>query len=377
MTKLETTYYTKAHQIPDEVFVNLGCASSFYFEKYFLEAFAKANPSIEHRYLIIHSNQNPQALVVIQQLNVAIEGAPQKLSLQNKAARALQGYLNNKEVAIALCGNLFLSGNYGVYIKKGVPQTHIYGHIAQEMKSLKASKKASVFFLKDFTQQELPMVEVVSKKQFQPFSVEPNMLLKLVWKDYDAYKNALRSKYRVKVNKADSLSESLVRKNMDSQSIEEHQDRLQELYHNITDRSFFTSVEMNMATYVLLKERFRESVILNTYWLHNKMVGFATAFKVGDKLEAHYVGMDYEYNKEFSIYPRILNDYVRMGFELGCTEVNFGRTASEIKSTLGAIPEDLICYVRHRRTAANLLFRPLIKHIKMTEYKQHWPFKEL
>ena len=105
------------------------------------------------------------------------------------------------------------------------------------------------------------------------------------------------------------------------------------------------------------------------------MIGFATAFKVGETLDAHFIGMDYARNKEFAIYPRILNDYIRMGIELGAKEINFGRTASEIKSTVGAIPENLTCYVRHRRSAANLIFKPLVRQIKMTEYKQHRPFK--
>ena len=139
---------------------------------------------------------------------------------------------------------------------------------------------------------------------------------------------------------------------------------------------------MQVETYMLLQERFSFSeenshnrVYFNTYWYENKIVGFATAFKVGEVLDAHYVGIDYAYNKELSIYPRILNDYVRLGFDLGSTKVNLGRTSSEIKSTLGAQPENLNCYVRHRKTFTNVMFKPLIRQLKMTEYKQHRPFK--
>ena len=66
---------------------------------------------------------------------------------------------------------------------------------------------------------------------------------------------------------------------------------------------------------------------------------------------------------------------MRLGFDLGSTKVNLGRTSSEIKSTLGAQPENLNCYVRHRKTFANVMFKPLIRQLKMTEYKQHRPFK--
>ena len=86
------------------------------------------------------------------------------------------------------------------------------------------------------------------------------------------------------------------------------------------------------------------------------------------KSVSHFIGIDYTRNKELSIYPRILNDYVRLGIEMKVNEVNFGRTSSEIKSTLGAIPEDLTCYLRHRRTLATLLFKPLVRKIKMKMY---------
>lgn len=384
MTKFETTYFTEVSLIPESVFMDLGCDTSLYFEKDFLDAFAKANPSIKHRYLVLSEHNKPKALVIIQQLTVALDSAPEKLSIHNKIARALTCYLNNRKVNIAVCGNLYLSGKYGVFIKEGEQSSWIYEHIAQEMKPLQTQKKAAIFFLKDFSTDALPNLSVVQEHQFQPFQVEPNMRLKLVWENFQSYKNSLRSKYRVKINKADEKSDGLVVRSFKAEDIIKHKSRLQELYCNITDRAMFKTIDMDMDTYVLLKERFPETcternlrgVILNTYWYNNIIVGFAAAFKVNKILDAHFVGLDYKVNKRLSIYPRILNDYVRMGFDLGCDEVNFGRTSSEIKSTLGAEAEELTCYVRHRRTLANLLFKPLVLQIKMTEYKQHRPFKK-
>ncbi len=376
MANYVTIYYDEVSQIPDSVFEQLGCNQSFYFEKDFLDAFAKTNPSLEHRYLIISASEKPLALAIMQQVRVALDSTPEKLSIQNRIARSLTCYLNNKKVDIAVCGNLFLSGNYGVFLKKGVQSPFVYEYIAQEMKPLQTQKKASIFFLKDFKNEELPHLSKVRDHQFEPFQVEPNMRLKLQWESFQDYKNSLRSKYRVKINKADEKSSDLTVKPLEAAAIKKHTSRLQELYSNITDRAMFKTVDMSMDTYALLKERFRESVHINTYWHHNTMVGFATAFHVGNQLEAHFIGLDYEVNKKLSIYPRILNDYVRLGIELGCDEVNFGRTSSEIKSTLGARPEHLTCYVRHRRTIANLFFKPLVRQIKMTEYKEHRPFKK-
>ncbi|MEP0263301.1 hypothetical protein [Dokdonia sp.] len=377
MSKLEVTYYTTVQEIPDLVFSVLECEDTFYFSKSFLKAFEQANPKIEYCYLVFKENKDITSLAILQRMSVALDNAQEHLPFSKRIARSLQCYISARKVNTIVCGNVFLSGNYGVCIKPGIPQEPIYKKIAQEVKILRTEEKASVFFFKDFIDKDLPIVSEIEKHQFQPFAVEPNMRLKIQddWVDFDAYRASLKSKYRVKVNKADKKSAPLTVKAFEAEDIQKHLEELQQLYCNITDRALFKTIDLELKTYRLLKIRFRESVLINTYWFQDRLVGFATAFKVNNILDAHFIGIDYEYNKELSIYPRILNDYVRLGIELKVEEVNFGRTSSEIKSTFGAVPENLTCYVRHRRTVATLLFKPLVRQIKMKAYKQHTPFK--
>ena len=377
MSDIEVTYYTSVQEVPETVFESLTCKDTLYFTREFLHAFEQANSKIEYCYLVLSQYQDIVSLAILQRMSVAIDNAQEHLPFSERIARSLQCYISARSIHTIVCGNVFLSGNYGVIIKEGVPQEGIYSKIAQEVKKVHTKKKASVFFFKDFKDQELSVVSEIEKQQFQSFAVEPNMRLKILeqWTDFDQYKATLKSKYRVKVNKADKKSAPLTIQSFEAEDIEKYRDELQQLYSNITDRALFKTIDLEIETYRLLKIRFRESVLINTYWHENHIVGFATAFKVNNRLDAHFIGIDYTWNKEFSIYPRILNDYVRWGIDMNVEEVNFGRTSSEIKSTLGAIPENLTCYVRHRRTVANLLFKPLVKQIKMKEYKQHTPFK--
>ncbi len=376
MSRLEVTYYTALQDIPDLIFSVLECEDTFYFSKGFLNAFEQANSKIEYCYLVFKERGDIISLAILQRMSVAIDNAQEHLPFSKRIAHSLQCYLSARKINTIVCGNVFLSGNYGVYIKEGVTPESIYKKVAQEIKLLRTNEKASVFFFKDFIDRDVPEISVIEKHQFQPFAVEPNMRLaiKKEWADFDIYKSSLRSKYRVKINKADKKSESLVVKLFEADDIQKYRKELQQLYCNITDRALFKTIDLEIETYRLLKIRFRESVLINTYWYEDRMVGFSTAFKVNNRIDAHFIGIDYTYNKELSIYPRILNDYVRLGIRLNATEVNFGRTSSEIKSTLGAVPENLTCYVRHRRTVATLLFKPLVRQIKMKAYKQHTPF---
>ena len=107
----------------------------------------------------------------------------------------------------------------------------------------------------------------------------------------------------------------------------------------------------------------------------NRLVGFLTALKNKTHLDAHFIGLDYRLNKALAIYPRILNDYIRLGIEKKVEQINLGRTASEIKTTIGAIPLELSCYIKHKNKFVNAMIRPFFKKIQIKNFKQHSPFK--
>ena len=118
-----------------------------------------------------------------------------------------------------------------------------------------------------------------------------------------------------------------------------------------------------------------EPVTNNKIFLDDKIVGFLSALKNRNHLDAHFIGLNYSLNKTYGIYPRILNDYIRLGLEKKVKIINLGRTASEIKSTIGAKPLALSCYIKHKNKFLNVLIKPFFKKIQIKSFKQHSPFK--
>jgi hypothetical protein len=106
------------------------------------------------------------------------------------------------------------------------------------------------------------------------------------------------------------------------------------------------------------------------------MVGFISGLIEGNSLDAHFVGIDYNLNKEYAIYQRILYDYVRIGIDYKLKSINFGRTASEIKSSIGAVPKELTMYVRHKKTIPNKLLKVFLQRVEPKSFKQKHPFKQ-
>jgi predicted N-acyltransferase len=195
------------------------------------------------------------------------------------------------------------------------------------------------------------------------------------WKTFEDYKNILKSKYRVKANKADSSSSSLKSRLFTEHDFETYKEELQALYQNTIDNASFNAQVLNLNTYIHLRASFKDDFIVKAYFLEDKLVGFLTALVNKNTLDAHFIGLDYRLNKSHAIYPRILNDYVRLGIEKQVSSIDLGRTASEIKTTIGAIPLELSCYIKHKNPFLNSLIKPFFRRIKIKEFKQHSPFK--
>ena len=95
------------------------------------------------------------------------------------------------------------------------------------------------------------------------------------------------------------------------------------------------------------------------YFLDGELVGFLSAFVLGDTLDAHVVGIDYAHNRAHGIYPRMLVDFLQLGLARGVSRIDYGRTAEEIKSTLGARPVPTQVYLRHD----NVLVNPVLGRV--------------
>jgi hypothetical protein len=111
--------------------------------------------------------------------------------------------------------------------------------------------------------------------------------------------------------------------------------------------------------------------------LDDEIVGFISGIVNNGSLDAHFVGIDYQLNKSHAIYQRMLYTYVEIAIEKKLKTVNFGRTASEIKSSVGAVPQDLTMYLRHKKTIKNRILKLFLQRVQPTAFQQKFPFKNV
>jgi len=93
-------------------------------------------------------------------------------------------------------------------------------------------------------------------------------------------------------------------------------------------------------------------------------------------MEVHYTGMEKEITKQINLYQHMLYDMIEFGIEHRVDKLHFGRTAPEIKSTVGAAPSPMYGYVKHFNSTFNyLMVRTFTARLKPKEYIIREPFK--
>ncbi|MCA0131420.1 hypothetical protein [Winogradskyella alexanderae] len=364
--------------IPNDFWDDLDCTGNIYYTPEFLYAFEKANKAIAFNYIFILKNDHVVAFANTQIVTIGIETITKNIRMSSKLRNLINRFFCNSHIRVLFCGNVFLSGEYGTFLKVGENKIETFKAIAGGVSKLsKSTKRLQTIFIKDFEDESLYITEHLESFDYASMEVESNMIINLKpeWDSFETFKEALKSKYRVKANRADSKSKALTSKLFNTEDIIKYKTELQELYQNTIDNADFNAQILNLDTYIYLKESFKDLFIVKGYFLNGKLVGFLSAMTNQSHLDAHFIGIDYSKNKEYAIYPRILNDYVRLGISTKSKQINLGRTASEIKSTLGAIPKNLTCYCKHKRYIPNKILKPFIKNVQIKSFKQHQPFK--
>ncbi len=379
MNSFVTSLYPSVDLIDPVVFKELNTDKNVYFSKSFLKAFERSNPQIEFKYITISDAEKKTiALAVVQVISLSVEGTLKNIKVASLIRKLLGLFFCNEHIKILFCGNVFLSGEHGIRCSDGVSKDEIMSQIGIALDAVAANTKPlHAIFIKDFKEESLKNTRQFLKFGYSEINVEPNMIVQLdpKWKTFEDYKNILKSKYRVKANKADSSSSSLKSRLFTEHDFETYKEELQALYQNTIDNASFNAQVLNLNTYIHLRASFKDDFIVKAYFLEDKLVGFLTALVNKNTLDAHFIGLDYRLNKSHAIYPRILNDYVRLGIEKQVSSIDLGRTASEIKTTIGAIPLELSCYIKHKNPFLNSLIKPFFRRIKIKEFKQHSPFK--
>lgn len=375
-------FFSSVTEIPESIWNDLQCDNNAYFHPNYLISLEENNPQVTFSYLILFDKEkSPIAFASIQIIDFPldrIESSLNKNFHQLKCfGRRLGLFPKLKPIKLLVCGNVFVSGEHGIFIKENQNKQEVIKALAKAISTQTATKDISIYLLKDFIKESLSITNELHDLNYYSFNVDPNMALYIDgnWQNFEDYLGAMKTKFRVKARRAVKLSSDLVVKDSSIENIKIVLPEITKLYKTVSDKADFNLGDFNLETYMSLKKNLGDNYVLKTYWYHNKIVGFMSGVINNDSLDAHFVGIDYSLNKELAIYQRMLYDYVQIAINKQLKVINFGRTASEIKSSIGAVPQDLTCYIRHKKSITNKFIKHFLSYIETKPFKQQKPFK--
>ncbi|MEO6903233.1 MAG: hypothetical protein ABI315_08775 [Bacteroidia bacterium] len=286
--------------------------------------------------------------------------------------------IRNIDIRLLICGNSFISGEHGFAYLPQTNVTKLFDALADIIytinKDEKGNGKIAAILAKDFHLNNLLADELI-EFDYHDFLAEPNMIVTNQWQTFDEYLNSMSKKYRNRAKTIIKKGEHLERRNFFVEDIYENSEVIEKLYDNVLLKAKFSLSSLSVAYFAEMKKLLKADFIFTAYYYNNKIVGFKTYFVLKNIIEAHFIGLDYSLNKELELYQNILYDYVKAMLFTKKNQLYLGRTASEIKSTVGAEAQELKCYIRHRNPLSNRIIKPFVDYLKPSLWIPRSPFK--
>lgn len=297
----------------------------------------------------------------------------------NKVTQFIRrGHIHN----ILICGNAFATGEHGFHFNQSLSGDEQVRLVLDAMFQIsdterKKGRPICAMLAKDFYPTSSEISKAFSKRKFSAFQVDHNMVMPIrrSWMNFEDYMADLNTKCRTKAKSAYKRSEKITIKRLNASAIREYAERMQELYNAVYEKADFRLGKLNIHGLEGIHNPNEGDFTVCGYFLEEKMVGFSTSMKNGQSLEAHVIGIDYSVNRDYAIYQRMLYNYVELAIELKVDRIIFGRTAAEIKSTIGAVPVDLTCCVFHPKKISNALLNLILNYVKPSDYPHRNPWR--
>lgn len=112
------------------------------------------------------------------------------------------------------------------------------------------------------------------------------------------------------------------------------------------------------------------------YYLDNRIIGFYTLILNYGALETYFLGYDRKHQYANQLYLNMLYDMAGFAIQNKFETVVYARTAMEIKSSVGALPEGMVMYMKHTNRWANAILRIIFNFMNPSQkWKERHPFK--
>ncbi|MES2658066.1 MAG: GNAT family N-acetyltransferase [Verrucomicrobiota bacterium] len=387
-------------QLNPEQWDSVTAGQSWFFSRDYLQMLESVPPScLTPRYGLISDEQGPVAVVVMQWAELEAErmrplwGAmPEPVNGKRAALKKLIGkaaadsgtaIIGKLSERVLVCGNLLSYGMHAVAMSTEVSPDAVWPAIAELLYRVRRADKltgeAGFVMIKDVTDRETQAVGTLQGLSYRSVETEPNMILDLSpgWKNHDDYLASLASKYRSSVKKQilePLIAAGLTLRTFDPDSISAP--RMHELYLQVHEKAGFRPFTLH-ADYFGAFARTAGNLARHkgVFDGDGKLLGFIVTLLDGETAVAYHIGFDREASSNYPLYLGLLHASIGDAIGMGAKSLSLGRTALEPKARLGAKPQRMEVWMRHRQPVLNQLALRLLGLVQHDEAPDRNPFK--
>lgn len=350
---------------------------SLFLSRRYLRVLEEAGPeNLRQCYALIFQEKEPVAAVAAQSVTVSAA------RLRKKASS--NGRLDGLEEKMLVCGNLLSWGMHGISFAPNVDHAPLWPAVAEAIYRLRRVDKlfgdTAFVMVKDIPDAYASAATALSRFSYRELETEPNMVLEISpqWKSYDDYLASLTSKYRKQSKQIEKevTAAGCTVEEIKSDEIARDAEQLHALYLQTHKNARLRLVTLPVTFLPTLAASLGDDMRFTVLKRNGELLGFVTTVKDGETAVGYYIGFDRKANADIPIYFRLLQSVIGHAIALGCKRLSLGRTALEPKARLGARPDPMRIWIRHRIPMLNLIVRGLLRTIDdHEEPPERNPFK--
>ncbi len=274
-----------------------------------------------------------------------------------------------------ICGDYYVGGFHGILLRDEGAVGKFWPAVTTLLQRIAVqeglNREQDYILIKDIPAYAASETRLLRHSQYRRVESSPNMVLPLSprWKQYEDYLAQLNVRYRLSAVRA---TRDLLRQGVVTQSLTDlapWSERMQELYLSVQRRSITNFIPLPQGflaamARLLNPDQFRCTVLMK----EEALIGFSFTLKDRDTAICYCVGWDTEVGQQSPMLPSLLHAVIRDALEMGCRQVNFGRTALRAKAQLGAQPAQSELWVYHAQPELDVPMVPLLDTLSHAPY---------
>jgi predicted N-acyltransferase len=278
---------------------------------------------------------------------------------------------------VLFCGLPVPGARHHLFVAPNADRAEVLLTLNEQMRELGRKHRARILIVKEFDDQEYTSMAGLEQLGYVRAELPVEHLLSGEFDSFDAYRAALKARYRQQVNRSEKKLRSLglTVKHLQGPAIAEmYTDEVHALYLAVQGHSR-TKLEVWPASlFRELAQQFGDDASLTVIqWPSDgRVVAFTFALRdVHGGYHNLYSGLDYQVNPEADLYFNLFYHDLDYAWRQGTKLVYLGQTSDDFKARLGSTQRRVYCFARATVGLLNVGFRRIARRVFPAVHHAH------